>query len=330
MVGYLGLKSEVTDKVSGKNIILTVCTDEPGRLIGRNGSALDSVGLLMNRILKKDDIEFPKVIIDVDGYDKKSRRDKRKPRRERSEKPRRQDKTVVMDEAATAPAPAPAVIAAPAPAPVVDDEAINRYIDEDSNNIKPVTTVPISDRRSDGRRNDGRRNDRRRNNRNDNRGERSDNRGERNDNRGERSDNRGERSDNRGERNDNRKNDRRNERTEKPAVNKPEAAKAETAKPVASAPQEVKAAVQGDVAVKTESKKLENKPAKSSMNRIQMQCRNSAKEVKRWGESTMLPPMSEDDCKQVMEYFKNDKELKAGIDDNRSYGDKKRVRVTLK
>ena len=60
-----------------------------------------------------------------------------------------------------------------------------------------------------------------------------------------------------------------------------------------------------------------------------MQCRNAAKEVKRWGESTMLPPQAEAECAKVLEYFKNDKDLSAAIDESRSYGDKKRVRISL-
>ncbi|NQZ59066.1 MAG: hypothetical protein HRT88_16560, partial [Lentisphaeraceae bacterium] len=159
MVGYLGLKSEVVDKVSGKNIILSVTTDEPGRLIGRNGSALDSLGLLMNRILKKNDVNFPKVIVDVDGYDKKSnRRDKRKSSRDRQERPRRQEKEVAISEEVE-----------------TSDDSINRYIDDETNTIKPVTTIAVgesdnkNDRRQNRRRGNRRNNDKNTTERNDRR-----------------------------------------------------------------------------------------------------------------------------------------------------------------
>jgi len=294
MVGLLGLKSEVKDKVSGRNIILSVSTDEPGRLIGRNGSSLDNVGLLMNRILKKTDNTFPKVIIDVDGYDKKSKRDRRKNnnRKDRRQKSDRMEKTAVMTEAAS-------------------DDQINVYVDHETDKLAPVTTVALDH----SEKNDFNGKPQKR--------ERRDNR-------------RGNRRDN------NRRNDRRrDDRRERAPQNKKEAAPAtasnETSKPENAAPAPVAekqaaaaAAPASNPAPVAEKQAAPADKGGKPVNKLQMQCRNAAKEVKRWGEDILLPPLSEGDCQKAIEYFGKEKEVSAQIDNSRSYGEKKRVRISLK
>ena len=267
MVGLLGLNAEVKDKVSGRNIILSVSTDEPGRLIGRNGSSLDNVGLLMNRILKKTDNTFPKVIIDVDGYDKKPKRERRKNNNRKDKRARSaaMEKTVVLDDANAV-------------------DQINVYVDHETDSIAPVTTVALnqdnekSSRPQNRRGRDNRNNNRNRNNRRDN-----------------------NRSNNRN------RNEERAPRQQAPAEATAGAAQ-ESSAPAPSSPDKG------------------GKPA----NKLQMQCRNTAKEVKRWGEDLLLPPLSESDCQKALEYFSSDKEVIVQIDNSRSYGDKKRVRVSLK
>lgn len=266
MVGLLGLNAEVSDKVSGRNIVLSVNTDEPGRLIGRNGSSLDNVGLLMNRILKKTDNSFPKVIIDVDGYDKKSKRDKRKTnnRKDRRAKSSKIEKTTVMTESST-------------------EDSINVYVDHETDTLDPVTTVALdSDNRREERRPQQRRGGRD-NNRRDNRRDNN-------------------RDNNRRGRNNDRRS--RSQQIDKSAIN-------EEAKPV-------------------EQQEQSSSSSSGKPNKLQMQCRNAAKEVKRWGEDILLPPLSENDCNKAMDYFKSDNEVNVTIDNSRSYGDKKRVRISLK
>ena len=295
MVGLLGLNAEVKDKVSGRNIILSVSTDEPGRLIGRNGSSLDNVGLLMNRILKKTDNTFPKVIIDVDGYDKKSKREKRKPNNRRDKRARSaaMEKTVVLDDA-----------------PV--DDKINVYVDHETDSIAPVTTVALDGSENNNSRPQQRRGRDNRNNRN-NRNNRRDNRRDNN------------RPNNR---RDNNRNEERAPKPETAEVSSAPAAAPQSAAPASSAP----AAAPQSAALAAPSQKSPapadkgGKPA----NKLQMQCRNTAKEVKRWGEDLLLPPLSESDCQKAIEYFSSDKEINVQIDNSRSYGDKKRVRVSLK
>lgn len=276
MVGLLGLNSEVKDKVSGRNIILSVSTDEPGRLIGRNGSSLDNVGLLMNRILKKTDNTFPKVIIDVDGYDKKPKREKRKSggnRKDRKQKQDKMEKTTVMSEA---------------PA----DDQINVYIDHETDKLVPVTTVALNHSDSSDYSRPQKR----------------------------------ERRDNRDAKRGNRRDGKRTERRRDDKRERAPQAKKE-AVPAAVASESAPAAAQPEAVI--EQNTSADKGGKP-VNKLQMQCRNAAKEVKRWGEDILLPPLSEADCQKAIEYFGKENEVNAQVDNSRSYGDKKRVRISLK
>ena len=253
MVGLLGLETEVHDKISGKSIILSVKTDEPGRLIGRNGSSLDCIGLLMNRILKKDDFEFPKVIIDVDGYEKKKPKKRRRNQRERS---RKIDKTIAFDDNAKG---------------KEESSGINFYVEEDAESLEPITTVALDKGKGSG--------------------------------------GGGHHKGGRNNRSQTTKMNRNKDREPRAAKPSRGSSTQSNAKPSMPPNAEKGAGKKGD--------------------RLQMQCRNAAKEVKRWGEEILLPPMVEDDCQKVLDYFKSEKEINASISD-RNYGDKKRVRISLK
>ena len=288
MVGLLGLNSEVKDKVSGRNIILSVSTDEPGRLIGRNGSSLDNVGLLMNRILKKTDNTFPKVIIDVDGYDKKPKRERRKNnnRKDRRQKQDKMEKTAVMTEPAS-------------------DDQINVYVDHETDKLAPVTTVALNHSDSGDFSNKPQKRERR-DNRDNRRGNRRDNR-----------------------RNDRRRDDRRERAPQAKKETVPAAASEAPVKSEAPVQEKAPAAPAANPAPASSPAPASDKGGKP-VNKLQMQCRNAAKEVKRWGEDILLPPLAEADCQKALDYFGKESELNAQIDNSRSYGDKKRVRISLK
>jgi len=83
MLDYLGLEAGI--KVEGRNskINLLVASDDAGRIIGRKGQSLESLQLLLNRMLQKANQDFPKVYIDIDGYS--SKRGDRPRRRRRDE-----------------------------------------------------------------------------------------------------------------------------------------------------------------------------------------------------------------------------------------------------
>ena len=277
MIKLLGLEGEVEDKKNGKNIILSVNTEQPGRLIGKNGSSLESLGLLMNRILKKDEVDFPRVIIDVDGYDrnKKNNRNKKRGGRynNRNNKGGGRYNNRQQDSAG-----------------------------EGENNERPER----SERQQKPR------NNRRRNN------------------------NRGPRQ------------EQQAEAAEANAVEAAAPVEVAAAPAAAQAPQapvqqsEPKAEKQAQDKPRAERQdrpkkqrsdrpKKENKgPDGKPMSRLQMMCRNAGKEVKRWGEPSFLPPMSESECYKAIDCLKEDSELIATIDDSRNYGAKKRVKVELK
>lgn len=72
MIALLGLRAEVRDASHDDMTVLSVHTDTPGRLIGRKGQYLESLELVLNRIVKKKAEDYPGITIDIDGYQKRS------------------------------------------------------------------------------------------------------------------------------------------------------------------------------------------------------------------------------------------------------------------
>ncbi len=69
MVEHLGLEATVTtDLIEGKRLKLCIDSKESGRLIGRKGQNLESLELLLNRIMKRNDENNPWIPVEVDGY----------------------------------------------------------------------------------------------------------------------------------------------------------------------------------------------------------------------------------------------------------------------
>ena len=64
----------------------------PGRIIGRKGQALESLQLLVNRMMQKADAEFPHVLIDIDGYSRKPRERRKGPREDRGDDGERRER----------------------------------------------------------------------------------------------------------------------------------------------------------------------------------------------------------------------------------------------
>ena len=89
MLDYLGLEGTVKAEGRPSKINLIVSSDDAGRIIGRKGQSLESLQTLLNRMMQKGDIDFPKVYIDIDGYSSK-RGDRREERG--SGKPERREK----------------------------------------------------------------------------------------------------------------------------------------------------------------------------------------------------------------------------------------------
>ena len=69
MVRLLGIDAEISAGVIEENRLkLCLNSGEAGRLIGRKGQSLESLELLLNRILKCADEDNPWVPVEVDGY----------------------------------------------------------------------------------------------------------------------------------------------------------------------------------------------------------------------------------------------------------------------
>lgn len=64
----MGFKVTVEEKHLDNGVLLDVQTDDPGRLIGRQGQTLGQLQYILNRMLYKQDPSVAKVTVDVGGY----------------------------------------------------------------------------------------------------------------------------------------------------------------------------------------------------------------------------------------------------------------------
>ncbi len=92
MFDYLGLNASLRIEEKGSRLAVKITSDDAGRIIGRKGQALESLQLLLNRIMFKDSEDCPHILLDIDGY-AKGEREARAPREnegeENGEEPRR-------------------------------------------------------------------------------------------------------------------------------------------------------------------------------------------------------------------------------------------------
>ena len=85
----LGFEATVEEHHFDGGTTLEVKTDDPGRLIGRQGSTLGEVQYLTNRLIFRQDQSAPKVTVDVGGYRSQARDSLVKKAKEAAEKVRR-------------------------------------------------------------------------------------------------------------------------------------------------------------------------------------------------------------------------------------------------
>lgn len=64
----LGFEATVNQNDMEGQIFLDVQTNDPGRLIGRQGQTLSELQYITNRLIFKEDPESPKVTLDVGNY----------------------------------------------------------------------------------------------------------------------------------------------------------------------------------------------------------------------------------------------------------------------
>jgi spoIIIJ-associated protein len=69
----LGFEPAVEEHVMEDGLLLDVKTDDPGRLIGRQGQTLSELQYITNRLLFRQDANAPKVTVDVGGYRSQAR-----------------------------------------------------------------------------------------------------------------------------------------------------------------------------------------------------------------------------------------------------------------
>jgi len=82
MFDYLGLSGNFRIEEKGQKLAVKITSDDAGRIIGRKGQTLDSLQLILNRIMFKGDDEFPRIMLDIDGYSS-GEREPREPREHR-------------------------------------------------------------------------------------------------------------------------------------------------------------------------------------------------------------------------------------------------------
>ena len=94
MFDFLGIDANIRVENKPRSVNLYISTEEPGRVIGHHGKTLENLQLIVNRIMQKNDSDFPKLYIDMDGSRERrsSERAERGERRsERGERPARKD-----------------------------------------------------------------------------------------------------------------------------------------------------------------------------------------------------------------------------------------------
>ena len=97
MLERLGFEATIEEKETEKGRCLNIETDDPGRLIGRQGRTLSDLQYLTNRINFHKDKEAPKVVVDVGNYRGESTDGLTKKAKECAEKARRWGDIVEME-----------------------------------------------------------------------------------------------------------------------------------------------------------------------------------------------------------------------------------------
>ena len=100
MLDYLGFEATVRGEEKNERIAIKISSEEPGRIIGKSGQTLENMQYILNLIMYNKDKEFPRIMLDIDGYAGKNReRTSKGPRRERSSRERRKGESGIPEEA---------------------------------------------------------------------------------------------------------------------------------------------------------------------------------------------------------------------------------------
>ncbi len=74
MLDYLGLEATLRIEEKGSKLAIKIASDDAGRIIGRKGQTLESLQLLLNRIMFRGEEDCPHLLLDIDGYAKGNNR----------------------------------------------------------------------------------------------------------------------------------------------------------------------------------------------------------------------------------------------------------------
>ena len=93
MFDYLGLSGSFKVESKPQKIMVKISSEDAGRIIGRKGQTLESLQLVLNRLMFKEDEECPRISLDIDGYSNGERESRdRRERSSRRERGRRDDR----------------------------------------------------------------------------------------------------------------------------------------------------------------------------------------------------------------------------------------------
>jgi spoIIIJ-associated protein len=88
MFDYLSLNGDFKVEEKGSRIGVSISSDNAGRIIGRKGQTLESLQLLVNRMMFKMDEQCPHITLDIDGYASGDRDNKERPATDSENAPR--------------------------------------------------------------------------------------------------------------------------------------------------------------------------------------------------------------------------------------------------
>jgi spoIIIJ-associated protein len=97
ILSTLGFTATIDTHELPEGTLLDVKTDDAGRLIGRQGQTLGDLQYLTNRILFQQDMNAPKVTVDVGGYRLQAREALIKKAKDAAEKVRRWGDAVELE-----------------------------------------------------------------------------------------------------------------------------------------------------------------------------------------------------------------------------------------
>lgn len=74
MLDYLTLDAKLKIEDKGSKLAVIIASEDAGRIIGRKGQTLESLQLLLNRMMFNAEPDCPRIVLDIDGYSRNNTR----------------------------------------------------------------------------------------------------------------------------------------------------------------------------------------------------------------------------------------------------------------